>query len=339
MCIRDRYQRRVHGTLPLSFQQQIALIPFQQTEVIEKFFILKMAHQTGLKESVVRKAYQNLFPREQWATMIGIWFVFFQNDELLYHNQIFGSCFKSNSGINVYSGTGNQGIEIYPNPAKEIINISLSDKEEQLKNIWIYNALGQQVYYCKTNGGQKIQISDIKLNSGLVYCMVETTSGKIFTTKLMVNQEQKTIDLFIVTKMNFMKKIYCVVLFGLLFIIKTNAQINYSINFNIENLQTLTDTVSGNVYDVIEFENLVYNSDTGKPFLPIKGLNFIIPANSDVSGITINSYTYEEMNIAHLIYLTQNPFTTSFVLPDSSIYNSSSPFPCNIVYNNKYGFF
>lgn len=119
--------------------------------------------------------------------MIGIWFVFFQNDELLYHNQIFGSCFKSNSGINVYSGTGNQGIEIYPNPAKEIINISLSDKEEQLKNIWIYNALGQQVYYCKTNGGQKIQISDIKLNSGLVYCMVETTSGKIFTTKLMVN--------------------------------------------------------------------------------------------------------------------------------------------------------
>ncbi len=111
---------------------------------------------------------------------------FFQNDELLYHNPNFSSCYMSYSGINDFPNSGSIGIEIFPNPTKEIININLIGNGEQLKNIHIYNLLGQLVYNSKFAGGQKIQISNIKLNLGIFNCVVETYSGKIFTKKLII---------------------------------------------------------------------------------------------------------------------------------------------------------
>lgn len=112
---------------------------------------------------------------------------FILNDEVLYHNPNFGSCFKSYSGINDYSNTVNVEIEIFPNPIKDIINLDLSRNNEQLKIIHIYNVLGQLVYYREFAGEQRTQITDFKINPSIVYCRVETCSGKIFRKKLIIN--------------------------------------------------------------------------------------------------------------------------------------------------------
>ena len=82
--------------------------------------------------------------------------------------------------LSVKNNKQNVGVKIYPNPAKNILNIT-SDSFE-VKNVEIYNLLGKLVLF-ETVGNQNLNIS--ALNKG-VYFVKVTQEGKTITRKLVV---------------------------------------------------------------------------------------------------------------------------------------------------------
>jgi len=73
-------------------------------------------------------------------------------------------------------------LNIYPNPANDIINISLSNNQEKIQKIQISNVLGQVVFNSIDNE-KSINVSNF--NKGLYYVTV-TTSDKVISKKITI---------------------------------------------------------------------------------------------------------------------------------------------------------
>jgi len=73
-------------------------------------------------------------------------------------------------GVNEIS---NEKINVFPNPAKDILNIS---SNEELKSITLYNNVGQEVYF-NTNIQNNLSININKFECGIYFLKVETNSG------------------------------------------------------------------------------------------------------------------------------------------------------------------
>ncbi len=137
-----------------------------------------------------------------------------------------------------------------------------------------------------------------------------------------------------------MKSLIIKILFILLFSsVNYFAQISYSFHvlrndINLENIIA----EDGNPYvklKVVNFSNIV---DIGKPNLPVKFVNLIIPAQKDVSDISVNIGEREDISLTYKIFPTQYPTPTGlidsvyhFVKPDPIIYNTPGPWPNKIV--------
>lgn len=68
---------------------------------------------------------------------------------------------------------------IFPNPASDVININTNN--EILKEVLIYNSLGQMVK--KSN---QIKVDTLNLDKGIYFITIETEQGKS-TKKLIIN--------------------------------------------------------------------------------------------------------------------------------------------------------
>ena len=85
---------------------------------------------------------------------------FFQNDELLYHNQIFGSCFKSNSGIGENFEKRDIEINIFPNPSNGSLTVDFANMKN-LKEILLQDLLGKIVFRQTINNQRQIKIDNL----------------------------------------------------------------------------------------------------------------------------------------------------------------------------------
>ncbi len=133
----------------------------------------------------------------------------------------------------------------------------------------------------------------------------------------------------------------------LLFLTNYYAQVSYSFHVlrNDINLESIV-AEDGNSYvklKALDFSNI---SEIGKPNLPVKFVNLIIPAQKDISDISVNLGTRVAISLTHKIFPTQYSTPIGvidsvhhFVKPDSTIYNSPGPWPNKIVEVVSDGYF
>ncbi len=88
-----------------------------------------------------------------------------------------------------YSGEGVESVEIinnvdiYPNPASDLINVTA----ENLTKINIYNSIGQLIYSQEVNANE-VKVSTDSWTNGLYYINVETKDGFKSSQKIIVNK-------------------------------------------------------------------------------------------------------------------------------------------------------
>ena len=76
------------------------------------------------------------------------------------------------------------GVDIYPNPANRIVNISCG---EDISRVVVYNAIGQQVLV-SNNGGRNVQLDLGTLAGGAYTMRIVTADGNHATRKLIVSK-------------------------------------------------------------------------------------------------------------------------------------------------------
>lgn len=85
------------------------------------------------------------------------------------------------TSINNTSSTSDDNVKLYPNPAKDVLNISYS-KNISVGNIAIYNLVGKQVYNSKVSGySAKLNIENIP--SGIYFVRLMDDTGRVIATR------------------------------------------------------------------------------------------------------------------------------------------------------------
>jgi hypothetical protein len=80
--------------------------------------------------------------------------------------------------VSTFNGNDDSNqLKVFPNPANELLNISLQNSA--IQNCIITNALGQTVYNSanEINGNHKIQLNISNLNQGVYFVKVRASNG------------------------------------------------------------------------------------------------------------------------------------------------------------------
>ena len=126
-----------------------------------------------------------------------------------------------------------------------------------------------------------------------------------------------------------MKKITILLIALIGLVAFSNAQVsdNYVITPNDLTIQ------SNGGYDILEIIDHSFTDEIGNPQLPVKIVSYVLPYNSTITGITINSISQEKLSGNYYIFPTQPPRKLDwsdpppFVEPNLEIYNSNTPYP------------
>jgi hypothetical protein len=120
------------------------------------------------------------------------------------------------------------------------------------------------------------------------------------------------------------------------------SQINYQLDIDISDIKTTTK----DNFDLIEITGYENSAITAAPLLPVKKLNFIIPAGQNVSDIKINIIEEEILQGTFRIYPVQPEHITSyewlnlpkreFAEPDSCIYKKNKIYPSYVFENTGF---
>ncbi|MBI4646200.1 MAG: hypothetical protein HY738_06275 [Bacteroidia bacterium] len=109
------------------------------------------------------------------------------------------------------------------------------------------------------------------------------------------------------------------------------AQYNGVVNTDVSEI---TSEIQSS-YDVIKFSEEYFTEELGKPQLPVKALKYIIPVDKKVSNVIINSSNKQVLSDTYDIFPAQPPVIFGkyepFIEPDSTIYNSITPYPNKLV--------
>lgn len=76
-----------------------------------------------------------------------------------------------------------ENVEIYPNPAKSILNVNAAN----MNKVTVFNSIGQVVYVANTNSDEHV-INVESWSNGLYYINLETNDGVISSQKVIVNK-------------------------------------------------------------------------------------------------------------------------------------------------------
>jgi len=109
------------------------------------------------------------------------------------------------------------------------------------------------------------------------------------------------------------------------------ADVSHNQDFPVSGLsiQAVLEPADSNIYHHINVAQCMFKTEAiGKPELPYNAINFVIPANEEVTGITINDTIKQEMGDTFLVYPAQPPQKIGdpppeFVPPDSEAYSSN----------------
>lgn len=112
------------------------------------------------------------------------------------------------------------------------------------------------------------------------------------------------------------------------------GQITHTVTYDLNKLSITYDTINGNIYARVNYENLLsYNLD-GEPELPIDNLLFSVPYNASNFVVKIKVNNFTDITINNPVYPAQSPkelddTTTSFTQPIASVYGMTSFYPSN----------
>jgi hypothetical protein len=93
----------------------------------------------------------------------------------------------NNTGLHELSA---QSLKVYPNPAKDIVNIELNENLP-VSGLKIINTTGQLIYedqLFNLNQGSIITIP-LNMNSGVYYLQITNQDGQAITTRKLIKQE------------------------------------------------------------------------------------------------------------------------------------------------------
>jgi len=92
-----------------------------------------------------------------------------------------------------------------------------------------------------------------------------------------------------------------------------------------------------NGYDIISLPGQYSTKEKGKPSLPMVSLSVLVPPNAEITKVDVVSYETRDLPGAYLPYPVQTvrPLSSNkdypFINPDASVYNSTNPYPGEIV--------
>ena len=110
----------------------------------------------------------------------------------------------------------------------------------------------------------------------------------------------------------------------------TNAQVSDSY---VLTPNDITIHQNGEYEEIMITNEYSFTEEIGNPQLPIKIVSYVLPYNSTVTGITINSISQEKLSGNYYIYPAQPPRKLDwsepppFVEPNPDIYNSNTLYP------------
>jgi hypothetical protein len=104
----------------------------------------------------------------------------YKNGNIFTFPNFSGSCDTANISISEYKSE-NYSLNVYPNP---IIDQIIFEYTSALKNIHIYNLLGQEIYYLKIDNKNNVQLDIKGLPESIFIYRVETIDERVFIGKL-----------------------------------------------------------------------------------------------------------------------------------------------------------
>ena len=105
-----------------------------------------------------------------------------------FNSALITNTFQTSFGPNLSSSTFNlNNLVVYPNPAKELVNIQLQNSSETLKTIMIYDIIGKSIKTVSGNASQQSTINVSDLSSGVYLIEITTDSNLKQTRKFIVN--------------------------------------------------------------------------------------------------------------------------------------------------------
>lgn len=129
-----------------------------------------------------------------------------------------------------------------------------------------------------------------------------------------------------------MKNIRLTILFAWFSILTANAQINDALSFSINDLEI--DTVEG--YLKLSMPECSHIDTIGYPELPRLEVRYVIPYDKTVSNVVLSDSIVQLLQGEYLIFPHQpsvriGDAPSFFVQSDSTIYNSSLPYPRKVI--------
>lgn len=109
---------------------------------------------------------------------------FKKDEEVLYLNPDYNTCFPLIVGIRENNITSNSAIKIYPNPVRDISTLEITGNE--FKYLTFYNNSGQMLNRFEISNRKTIQLNKGDFNSGLIFYKIETTGGQYITGRIII---------------------------------------------------------------------------------------------------------------------------------------------------------
>lgn len=141
-----------------------------------------------------------------------------------------------------------------------------------------------------------------------------------------------------------MKKCFLLLLLATTFA-NIQAQISHTVSFTQAPVLGTEVMADGNTYTTINLKDAITDGEIGKPALPFKTVQLLVPSNAKNFSVAVNSYTTTTYNLSYRVAPAQEPIPTSFdtlpafVAPDSATYNSTMFFPSQIASIDGKGIF
>lgn len=123
------------------------------------------------------------------------------------------------------------------------------------------------------------------------------------------------------------------------------AQISHTVSFTQTPVLGTEVMADGNTYTTINLKDAITDGEVGKPALPFKTVQLLVPSNAKNFSVAVNSHTTTTYNLNYRVAPAQEPIPTgfdtlpAFVAPDSATYNSTSFFPSQIATIDGKGIF
>jgi hypothetical protein len=96
----------------------------------------------------------------------------------------FQTTFVSNLGVGTFDVNN---LMVYPNPAREMVTIQLTNATETLQKITIYDIIGKEILSLSANNTQQSSINVGSLGKGIYLIEITTDTNLIQVRKFIVN--------------------------------------------------------------------------------------------------------------------------------------------------------